>query len=113
MTDGRLFYSGSNAGYSRSDGAGRLPGIWNLTDDSFAAVDGLRDAQLTETSASVLLPPAQDQRVMVLGGGGIGDSAESTARTDIVDLRGEQPHFTPGADLAQPTRYLSGVIPAG
>jgi len=110
MADGRLFYSGSNAGYGRSDGAGRVPGIWNLTDNSFAPVDGLREAQLTETSASVLLPPAQDQRVMVLGGGGIDDSAESTARTDIVDLRNPHPHFTAGADLAEPTRYLSAVI---
>jgi hypothetical protein len=65
---------------------------------------------LTETSASVLLPPAQDQRVMVLGGGGIDDSAESTARTGIVDLRSPHPHFTPGPDLAQPTRYLGAVI---
>ena len=110
LADGRLFYSGSNAGYGRNDGAGQVPGIWNLTDNSFASVDGLREAQLTETSASVLLPPAQDQRVMVLGGGGIDDSAESTARTDIVDLRSPQPHFMPGADLAEPTRYLSAVI---
>lgn len=110
MTDGWLFYSGSTAGYGRSDGAGRLPGIWNLSDDSFTPLKGLRDPELTETSASVLLPPAQDQRVMVLGDGGIDDSAESTARTGIVDLRSPHPHFMPGPDLAQPTRYLSAVI---
>lgn len=108
--DGRLFYSASTAGYGHSDGAGRRPGLWNLADNSFTPVDGLRDPNLTETSTSVLLPPAQDQRVMVLGGGGIDDSAESTARTDIVDLRSPHPHFTPGADLAEPTRYLSAVI---
>src|SRR6185437_2409366 len=78
--DGRLFYSASTAGYGHSDGAGRRPGLWNLADNSFTPVDGLRDPNLTETSTSVLLPPAQDQRVMVLGGGGIDDSAESTAR---------------------------------
>ncbi len=110
MADGRLFYSGSTAGYGPSNGDGRLPGIWNLQDNSFRQVGGLRDPHLTETSASVLLPPAQDQRVMVLGGGGIGESAESTARTDIVDLRTPDPHFTPGADLAEPTRYLNAVI---
>lgn len=110
MADGRLFYSGSTAGYGGSEGAGRLPGIWGLTDNSFSPVDGLRDPNLTETSASVLLPPAQDQRIMVLGGGGIDDSVQSTARTDIVDLRSAHPHFRPGADLALPTRYLSVVI---
>jgi hypothetical protein len=47
---------------------------------------------------------------MVLGGGGIGESSESTARTDIIDLRTSDPHFTPGADLAEPTRYLNAVI---
>jgi hypothetical protein len=110
MSDGRLFYSGSNAGYGPSDGDGRLPGIWNLQDNSFRQVGGLRDPHLTETSASVLLPPAQDQQVMVLGGGGIGESSESTARTDIIDLRTSDPHFTPGPDLAEPTRYLNAVI---
>ncbi|MGH3785790.1 MAG: galactose oxidase-like domain-containing protein [Pseudonocardiaceae bacterium] len=110
MADGRLFYSGSHGGYGRSDGAGWLPGIWDLTDNSFRQVDGLRDPHLTETSASVLLPPAQDQRVMVLGGGGVDDSAESTARTDIVDLREAHPHFHPGPDLAGPARHLSAVI---
>jgi Domain of unknown function (DUF1929) len=110
MADGRLFYSGSTAGYGRSDGAGRRPGIWNPTDNSFTPVEGLREPNLTETSASVLLPPAQHQRVMVLGGGGIDDSPQSTARTDIVDLHSTHPHYTPGPDLAQPTRYLSAVI---
>ncbi len=110
MADGRLFYSGSNTGWGPSEGAGRLPGIWNLEDNSFQQVGGLRDLHMTETSTSVLLPPAQDQRVMLLGGGGIGESAESTARTDIIDLRTPDPRFTPGPDLAEPTRYLNAVV---
>jgi hypothetical protein len=110
MADGRLFYSGSTTGWGPSEGDGRLPGIWNLQDNSFQQVDGLRDPHLTETSTSVLLPPAQNQRVMVLGGGGVGASSASTTRTDIVDLRRPDPHFTPGADLIEPTRYLSAVI---
>ena len=110
MADGRLFYSGSNAGYGPSEGDGRLPGIWNLQDNSFRQVGGLREAHMTETSTSLLLPPAQDQRIMVAGGGGVGESAQSTARMDIIDLRTPDPHFTAGADLAEPTRYLSAVI---
>ncbi|MFF2042279.1 galactose oxidase-like domain-containing protein [Kitasatospora sp. NPDC058170] len=107
---GRLFYSGSNAGYGPAD-KGREPGLWDLGDNSFHPVPGLRDPSLTETSSSVLLPPAQAQKVMVLGGGGVGESPLSTARTDIADLSAAKPAFTPGPDLpAGGTRYLNSVI---
>ncbi|MEV6972375.1 kelch motif-containing protein [Kitasatospora sp. NPDC093806] len=109
-SSGRLFYSGSNAGYGPAD-KGREPGLWDLTDNSFHPVPGLRDPQLTETSSSVLLPPAQAQKVMVLGGGGVGESPLSTARTDIADLTAAKPAFAPGPDLpAGGTRYLNSVI---
>ena len=85
MPSGKLFYTGSNAGYG-SDTVGRDPGIWDLSDNSFDKVPGLREPRQTETSGSVLLPPAQDQRYMIAGGGGIGESPKSTARTDVIDL---------------------------
>ncbi|MFG2916582.1 galactose oxidase-like domain-containing protein [Kitasatospora sp. NPDC048298] len=107
---GRLFYSGSNGGYGPGD-KGREPGLWDLSNGAFQPVPGLRDPGLTETSSSVLLPPAQAQRVMVLGGGGVGESPLSTARTDIADLSSAKPVFTPGPDLpAGGTRYLNSVI---
>jgi hypothetical protein len=109
MASGKLFYTGSNAGYG-SDTVGRHPGIWDLSDNSFEKVPGLREPRQTETSGSVLLPPAQDQRFMVAGGGGIGDSEKSTARTDVIDLRADHPHFEPGPDLEQPVRYPNMVI---
>jgi hypothetical protein len=108
-SDGQLFYSGSNAGYGPAD-VGRTPGLWDTATNTFTPVPGLRDADETETSASVLLAPAQDQRFMVLGGGGVGESPKSTARTDIVDLTQPNPHFTPGPDLARPTRYPNAVL---
>ncbi|WP_441245956.1 galactose oxidase-like domain-containing protein [Kitasatospora sp. McL0602] len=107
---GKLFYSGSNAGYGPAD-KGRAPGLWDLRDNSFQAVQGLRDTDRLETSSSVLLPPAQAQKVMVLGGGGVGESPASTARTGIADLTAAQPKFVPGPDLpAGGTRYLNSVI---
>jgi Domain of unknown function (DUF1929) len=109
MPSGDLFYSGSNAGYG-SDEVGRDPGIWDLDDNTFDKVPGLRDARQTETSGSVLLPPAQDQRYMVAGGGGIGESHKSTARTDVIDLTEASPRFKPGPDLEEPTRYPNMVI---
>jgi hypothetical protein len=109
MPSGKLFYTGSNAGYG-SDSVGRHPGIWDLSDNSFQKVPGLRDPRQTETSGSVLLPPAQDQRYMIAGGGGVGESNKSTDRTDVIDLKAAKPHFTAGPDLERPTRYPNMVI---
>ncbi len=109
MGDKRLFYSGSSAGYG-SHREGRQPGLWDVAANSYAPVPGLPDADMAETSASLLLPPAQDQRVMLLGGGGIGDSERSTRRTAIADLSTTTPRYRRGPDLAEPTRYLSTVI---
>ncbi|KAB8164581.1 DUF1929 domain-containing protein [Streptomyces sp. 3MP-14] len=106
---GKIFYTGSNAGYGPAD-EGRVPGIWDLEDNSFEEVGGLSDPDQLETSASLLLPPAQDQRFMVLGGGGVGESAKSTERTAIVDLTEEDPTYREGPSLPQGTRYLSSVL---
>jgi Domain of unknown function (DUF1929) len=108
-TSGRLFYSGSNAGYGPAD-KGRQPGLWNVRNDSFQLVGGLPDPTETETSGSVLLPPAQSQKVMIIGGGGVGESQKSTGRTAVVNLRARRPTYTPGPSLAQPTRYPLAVI---
>ncbi|MFF4274940.1 galactose oxidase-like domain-containing protein [Streptomyces sp. NPDC001536] len=106
---GKLFYPASNAGYGPAD-KGREPGLWDLKTNTFEKVPGLRDADETETSASVLLPPAQDQKVMILGGGGVGESKKSTPRTAVVDLKKDNPVFEDGPDLPQGTRYLNSVI---
>ncbi|GAA2432748.1 kelch motif-containing protein [Streptomyces macrosporus] len=107
--DGKIFYTGSNAGYGPAD-EGRTPGIWDLETNEFREVPGIGDPKILETSMSVLLPPAQEQRYMVLGGGGVGESREVTARTRIVDLTEENPRFTDGPDLYAPVRYPSSVI---
>ncbi|MFI9308500.1 radical copper oxidase GlxA [Streptomyces triculaminicus] len=110
LTDkGRIFYTGSNAGYGPAD-KGRVPGLWDLESNDFTVVPGIGDPDILETSMSVLLPPAQLQRYMVLGGGGVGEDRRSTARTRIVDLRDENPRFHDGPDLYAKVRYPSSVI---
>ncbi|WP_221348085.1 kelch motif-containing protein [Streptomyces beigongshangae] len=106
---GKLFYPASNAGYGPA-GLGREPGLWDLRTNTFRKVPGLTDRDVTETSASLLLPPAQDQKVMILGGGGVGESGRSTSRTAVVDLKKDNPVFEDGPDLPQGTRYLNSVI---
>jgi len=108
--DGRLFFTGSNAGYGPATPAWRTPGLWNVKTDGFQPVPGIPDPKNLETSASVVLPPAQKQSIMVLGGGGVGQSSTATADTRLIDLAAPDPHWVRGPDLAQPTRYPITVL---
>jgi hypothetical protein len=107
---GQLFFTGSNSGYGPATPAWRTPGFWNTKTNAFRPVPGIPDAQDLETSASVLLPPAQKQTVMVMGGGGVGQSNSSTARTALIDISAPSPQWVRGPNLAQPTRYPITVL---
>ena len=108
--NGQLFFTGSNSGYGPATAAWRTPGFWNIQANTFRPVPGIKDPQDLETSASVLLPPAQKQTIMVLGGGGVGQSDSSTARTALLDMSAPNPQWTPGPNLAEPTRYPITVL---
>lgn len=108
--NGQLFFTGSNAGYGPSTAAWRTPGFWNIKTDKFKPVPGIPSPQNLETSASVLLPPAQKQTFMVLGGGGVGQTNTSTARTALIDTAAPNPKWVRGPNLAEPTRYPITVL---
>jgi Domain of unknown function (DUF1929) len=108
--DGRLFFSGANAGYGPASVQQRQPGLWNLTNNAFQPVKGLPDPEDNETAATVMLAPAQDQKVMFLGGGGVGDSQVATARTAIVDLTKPAPAWVAGPNLSVAKRYPGAVV---
>jgi Galactose oxidase-like, Early set domain/GlxA beta barrel domain len=107
---GQLFFTGSSAGYGPATTAWRTPGFWDMRKNTFRPVPGIADPGDLETSASVLLPPAQRQEIMVLGGGGVGESNSSTARTALIDIAAPDPHWVRGPDLARPTRYPITVL---
>ena len=104
MQNGKLFYSGANAGYGPDD-VGRDPGVWDLETNKFKKLKGMSDPKLLETAGTVLLPPAQDEKYMVIGGGGVGESKQSSKKTRIVDLLDDDPRFTDGPELEKGTRY--------
>ncbi|MET7637729.1 kelch motif-containing protein [Streptomyces sp. NPDC005438] len=105
----RIFYSGSNAGYGPAD-KGRAPGLWDIATNRFRKIPGMSDPDVLETSMTVPLPPAQDQKYMVVGGGGVGEDAKSTAKRRLVNLRDDNPRFRDGPDLYEKARYPSSVI---
>ncbi len=82
-----------------------MPGMWDLTTNTFTPVPDLRDPDQLETSGSTWAGPMQDQKIMVVGGGGIGESPKSSNRIDVIDLKDPHPHFTAGPDLPEGTRY--------
>ncbi|MEU7299267.1 kelch motif-containing protein [Streptomyces sp. NPDC007206] len=111
MQNGKIFYSGSNAGYGPDD-VGRDPGIWDVGTNKFTRLPGLSDPDRLETSGTVLLPPAQDERFMVIGGGGVGESKLSSRKTRLIDLKAKNPHFVDGPELEKGTRYpQSSILP--
>ncbi|EST25588.1 kelch motif-containing protein [Streptomyces roseochromogenus] len=111
MQNGKIFYSGSNAGYG-PDNIGRDPGIWDVDTNTFAKLPGLSDPDKMETSGTVLLPPAQNEKFMVVGGGGVGESKLSSKRTRLIDLKDPSPKFTDGPELEKGTRYpQTSILP--
>lgn len=109
MSNGKLFYSG---GYFENTGVSprilTLPGKFNQA-ISEQAVSGLQDANFGEQAASVLLPPAQDQRVMILGGGN-GFFGAATRRVNIVNLSASSPTYTVAASLNYARMHHNAVI---
>ncbi|MEV8044953.1 kelch motif-containing protein [Streptomyces griseoluteus] len=104
MRNGKVFYSGSNAGYGPDD-VGRKPGVWDVGTNRFTELPGMSDPDRLETSGTVLLPPAQDERYLVIGGGGVGESKLASRKTRLIDLRAPAPRFVEGPSLAKGTRY--------
>jgi hypothetical protein len=98
MQDGRLFYTGSNV-----FGTGtRSPGIYDDANNTkapvYTEIGGLRDQLYRDQSASVLLDPAQDQKVMIMGGSNW-QNLGAINKTDIIDLKKANPKYKAGPDL--------------
>ncbi|MFI5861665.1 galactose oxidase-like domain-containing protein [Streptomyces sp. NPDC051546] len=99
MQDGRLFYSGSHTFGNGTQGTGSS--VYDYAANTITDVPGLRNKDQRDESASVLLPPAQDQRVLTIGGGNNESNPAANRLTDIIDLKQPSPAYTAGPDLPQ------------
>jgi Galactose oxidase-like, Early set domain len=106
LKDGRVFYSGANV---FGNGPAQ-PGIWNVTTNAWQAVPGLADTGLRDQAMSVLLPPAQDQKVMILGGGNQDQPVAAIASTAVVDLNQANPTYVAGPPMDIGKMYVSAVV---
>jgi galactose oxidase-like protein len=117
LDDGRVFYSGGHMGIA----AGAKPGIWNPANGHVATVPGLPMAGMRNQAASVLLPPAQEQRVMIVGGGGAGmhdhehngmkgKPEVATKSVAIADLSAASPRYKAAAPLRHARMHQNLVL---
>jgi hypothetical protein len=107
LEDGRLVFTGG-----RSDDPSPLgPCLLDLTTSPvhITGLAGLRSPGSRNQSASVLLPPAQEQKVMVIGGGPM-DASDAIDRVDVIDLKAAHPAFRAAAPMALPRMHLNAVL---
>jgi hypothetical protein len=110
LRSGRLFYSGANITPNAANPTPRLltlPGSFSspITESS---VPGLVQADFSDQAASVLLPPAQDQKVMIIGGGS--RARVATNRVNIVDLSVSNPGYTAGPFLRHARMHHNAIL---
>jgi hypothetical protein len=96
MGNGNLFYTGGFTFGDQATATGAV--IHNWRDGTSGDVPGLRDISLRDQAGSVLLPPAQNQTFMVVGGGST-DRGGATNKVDTINLNGANPAYRPGPDL--------------
>lgn len=108
LDDGMLFYAGAHTFGNGLPGTGaslydwRTAQIWD--------VPGLREKDLRDQAASVLLPPAQDQRVLIVGGGHTEANAAGISLSDVIDLSDPAPEYAPVADLPGPGKTYVNLV---
>jgi hypothetical protein len=113
IKDGRVFFTGGKMDTEGPsdpllfDAARATPAI---------VVQGLQDNNSCNQCASVWLPPVQDQRIMILGGGPEDpDDPDAprgiaTQRVNVVDLRIPTPVYTPGPPLNHERMHVNAVL---
>ncbi|MGZ4218399.1 MAG: galactose oxidase-like domain-containing protein [Solirubrobacteraceae bacterium] len=108
LADGRVFFSGGRM----DDDRGQPAGILDLAQQpvGFQFVASIEDPAFRNQSSSVLLPPAQDQRVMIIGGGPVDDVTSATGGTEVVALNQLGPSYQLAMPLSLPRMHLNATL---
>ena len=108
LDDGMLFYSGGHTFGNGLPGTGAS--LYNWRTAQIWDVPGLREKDMRDQAGSVLLPPAQDQKVMIVGGGNTDANAPGTNLVDVIDLAVASPRYVPGPDLPGPGKGYVNLV---
>jgi hypothetical protein len=110
MRDGRLFYTGG-----KMDTQGdSVPLVFDPINATQAVVvNGLTDQGNCNQCASVILPPAQDQRFMILGGGPEDDGPvrqPATHRVATIDFKSPNPAYHAKSALNHERMHVNAIL---
>ena len=109
LQDGRLFYTGAHTFGAQIPGSGAS--LYDWRSKTMQDVTGLRDKGTRDQAGSALLPPAQDQRVGIFGGGDTEGNATGVVTTDVIDLKASAPAYHAAPDMPGPGKgYVNTVI---
>src|SRR5207248_690024 len=108
LNDGRIFFSGGRMDDDRPQQAGFI----DIRRDpvTFQPVPANEISAFRNQSSSVLLPPAQDQDVMIIGGGPVDDVTSATGSTERVSLAEPNPRYRMSMPLSLPRMHLNAVL---
>ncbi len=109
IADGRILFTG---GQVEGPGVAQGPCLLDIAHAQVgvANLHNLREPGSRNQSASVLLPPAQDQKAMIIGGGTGEEGIDATAAVDVIDLKAAAPAFQAAASMNLPRTHVNAVL---
>lgn len=108
LDDGTMFYTGAHTFGNGLPGTGAS--LYDWTTARIWDVPGLREKDLRDQAGSVFIGPAQDQRIMIVGGGNTDGNIPATNLVDIIDLNEPTPAYEPGPTLPGPGKAYVNLV---
>lgn len=108
LDDGKMFYTGAHTFGNGLPGTGASVYDWMTA--SIWDVPGLRQKDMRDQAGSVFVGPAQDQKLMIVGGGNTDGNVPAINLVDIIDFKKPNPSYVPGPDLPGPGKAYVNLV---